>query len=305
VVGYFGTSWLRPVLEAEELWRVAYASGLETGDLFHTGCACCATTLSYFMRGAPMDEILRASDEYLELLQQVGLDEPGGAVLAVRQAVKNLQGRTRSRVDFTDHSFDEREFVGQLATYGSRHFANYYFVVKMQTSYLWGDLESALDTAEAAKGYLKDSTGMLHSAEHRFYHALIIAGALTRSGSLRRRVSLSTLRRLHRLLRRWAAQCPHNFLHRERLVAGELARISGGRARAEELYLEARTAAAMSGHPHIEALAHRMVSESMRDRDPLEAERHLRLACDLYRRWGATTYAEALENGTIAKENQS
>ena len=45
VVGYFGTSWLRPATEAEDLWRTAFAAGLETGDLFHTGCASCATTL--------------------------------------------------------------------------------------------------------------------------------------------------------------------------------------------------------------------------------------------------------------------
>jgi hypothetical protein len=305
VVGYFGTSWRRPATEAEELWKLAYTSGLETGDLFHTGCACCATILSYFMRGVPMSEILEASEEYLELLHRVGLHEPAGAVRAVRQAIRNLRGSTRGRDDFSDDTFDEAEFTEGLAAYGSRHFAHYYCVVKMQTSFLWGDIESALETAEAAKSYLKDSTGMLHSAEHRFYHALILAAGLTSSSALQRRTSRRKIRRQHRLLRKWAARCPHNFLHKERLVAGELARVSGDHPRAEQLYLEAQRAAAESGYPHIEALAHRFSADSMRDRDPAEAERHLRLACDLYRRWGASAYAEVLGGRMITNENQS
>ena len=46
VVGYFGTSWLRPATEAEALWKTAYDAGIETGDLFHTGAACAATTIA-------------------------------------------------------------------------------------------------------------------------------------------------------------------------------------------------------------------------------------------------------------------
>ena len=52
VVGYFGTSWLRPATEAEALWRTARAAGRETGDLFHTGCACAGIAQSQLMRGA-------------------------------------------------------------------------------------------------------------------------------------------------------------------------------------------------------------------------------------------------------------
>ena len=95
-------------------------------------------------------------------------------------------------------------------------------------------------------------------------------------------------------MRKWAALCPQNFLHKERLVAGALAQVSGDCHRAERFFLEAQRAAAESGYPHIEALAHRLAADSMREREPVKSERHLRLACDLYRRWGASAYAEAL-----------
>jgi len=305
VVGYFGTSWLRPVTEAEELWRTAYSSGLETGDLFHTGCASCATTLSYLMRGVPMAQILEASDDYLELLERVGLSEPAGAVTAVRQAVRNLQGSTRSRSDFSDDSFDESAFIESLAAFGSRHFAHYYFVVKMQTLYLWRDLEAAIATLRAAQPYLKDSAGMLHSAEHRFYEALILAASSHSTTASLKRSGLRTIRKQHRLLRKLATQCPHNFLHKERLLAGEIARLSGDPVRAVELYLEAQRAAADSGYLHIEALAHQLAASVLRDQDPTAAASHLAAACALYRRWGASFFADSLENAMVSNEIQS
>jgi tetratricopeptide (TPR) repeat protein len=305
VVGYFGTSWLRPATEAEELWRTAHESGLETGDLFHTGCASCATTLSYFMRGVAMERILETSYEYLELLDRVGLSEPAGAVTAVRQAVRNLQGSTRSRGDFSEDNFDEAAFVESLADFGSRHFAHYYFVVKMQTLYLWGDVDAAIDTLHAAQPYLKDSKGMLHSAEHRFYEALILAASCRSATASLRRSGLRTIRKQHRLLQKWAAQCPHNFLHKERLVAGELARLSGDPVRAVELYLEARRAAADDGYQHIEALAHQLAASALRDLDPTAAASHLEAACALYRRWGASAFADSLEDAKVSNEIQS
>jgi len=58
VVGYFGTSWLQPAQRAEELFDRAFEAGHESGDLFHTGCACAAGAMHRFMRGVPLSELL-------------------------------------------------------------------------------------------------------------------------------------------------------------------------------------------------------------------------------------------------------
>lgn len=299
VVGYFGTSWLRPATEAERLWQIAHESGLETGDLFHMGCASCATMLSYYMRGVSLDRLLEESEGHLQLLERVGLREPAGAVKAVRQAVLNLRGETRKHDSFSDDDFDETTYVESLATYGSRHFAHYYYVVKMQAAYLWGDLETALETVDAAKGYLKESAGMLHSAEHRFYQALILAALRTSSGTSRPGAELRTIRKNQGLLRKWAARCPQNFLHKERLVAAELARINGDQARAGRLYEEAGAAAAEHGYLQIEALAHQLAARASEDGEKTTATSHREAACERYRLWGATAYAQALADGGL------
>lgn len=273
LLGYFGTSWVRPAAEAEALWQIAYQAGLESGDLFHTGCAACATVLSQFMRGVPLEEVWRKSEGYLEFLQRVSLREPAGAVMAVRQAIRNLRGETDSPLSFETSDFREEEYVRRLGQYGSRHFAHYYFILKMQTLYLWGEDEKALEVAKLSAGYLKDSQGMLHSAEHHFWYGLILA-RLGQAGPLRR---------IHRRFRRWAANCPHNFLARERLLAAEIARLAGRNEEAMAAYAAAIEAAREYGQLPVEALACQQAAE-LNGRESIEYRQR---ALDCFERWGA------------------
>ncbi len=302
VVGYFGSSWLRPAREAEALWQRAYSTGVETGDLFHTGCACCATVLSHFMRGVPLPEIDREASEFLELLQKFGLREPEGAVMAVRQATRNLRGETAGRLVLDDVGFDEKSFVAGLADFGSRHFAHYFYIVKMQLAYLWGEQEAAIAIADEADSFLKDSRGMLHAAEHRFYQALAVAGA---AKDRRRRSELRTVRKAHRAFARWASHCPHNFRHKERVIAGELARLNGELDNALRCFEGACEAAAEHGYLHIEALGHQLAAAAVRDADPASADSHLAAARELYGRWGADAYSEWLARAMLSLEKES
>jgi hypothetical protein len=58
--------------------------------------------------------------------------EPYGAT---RQAIRNLRGGTIAPVSLASADFDEAQFVKRLSRYGSRNFAPYYFIVKMQVLY--------------------------------------------------------------------------------------------------------------------------------------------------------------------------
>jgi hypothetical protein len=288
VVGYFATSWLRPATEAEKLWEVAYRSGLETGDLFHTGCASCATVMSLFMRGVPLAEVWDASERLLEFLRRANLREPLGAVTAVRQAIRNLRGETEEHGSFNTADFREEDFVRQLEGFGSRHFAHFYFIAKAQCLYLWGDFEKAAAVARVSGTYLKDSPGMLHGAEHCFYQALILAQRCQAARGARRAWRMRQLRGIHKKFRRWAADCPHNFLHKERLIAGEIARLRHRREEARHAYTAAAEAAARYGYLPVEALAWQMTSRLHREMDRRqEAADTEAQAAELYRRWGA------------------
>jgi serine/threonine protein kinase/predicted ATPase len=289
VVGYFGTSWLEPSTRAEALWQVAYDSGLETGDLFHTGCACAGTTMSYHMRGVPMDRVWQETDRFLEVLRRNRLREPIGTLTAVRQAIRNLRGQTQQRTSLSDDGFDEEAFAKEASTFGSRHFAHFYLIVKLQLQYLWGDHDAALATAEQSARYLKDSPGMLHSAEHHFYEALVLS-ALGRSGW--------KVRRTHRRFRKWAADCPENFLSKAQILAGEIARRKGRVDDAVARFVDAEQTAAKYGYVHMQALAAHRASVTLKGAGrETEGDVARARAVDAYKQWGATAYAEFVASG--------
>ena len=170
----------------------------------------------------------------------------------------------------------------------------------MQTLYLWGEHDAALEVAEYSAGYLKDSQGMLHAAEHHFYEALILAALYSRGAATRRRAWWRKIRKAHQRLKTWATLCPPNFRHKERIVAAELARI-GGEAEVRRQCLDDAVAAAKAdGYLHLEALAHRLAAAQCQEDNSAVGSR-LGLARDCYRRWGALGIAESIQQPTIEK----
>jgi serine/threonine protein kinase/predicted ATPase len=295
VVGYFGTSWLRPAREAEALWRVAWKSGLASGDLFHTGCASAGTVMSQFIRGIPFDEVLRSADAFLEVLERFNLREPIGVITLVRQAIKSLRGETVSPTSLTDAGFDEPEFRKLIATYGSRHFAHFYFIIRIQMHYLWGDYEGAERLVGASAAFLRDSRGMVHSTEHHFYVALNAAARASNANWVNRSRLARQIKMVHARFRRWARICPENFMARERILAGELARLSGHSETAIAAFRGASTAAAKYSTPHLQALSEKLLSSLYRILgDESRAGRSLNSAVENYRKWGAKHYADRL-----------
>ena len=289
VVGYFGTSWMRPATESEALWRTTYESGRATGDLFHTGCACAATIQSLFMRGVPLTEIWAESDRFMEFLKPLNLREPIGAIRSVRQAIRNLRSRTLSPSTFSTDSFHEDEYVAGLSQYGSRHLAHFYYVNKMLTQYLWKEYAAALATSQISAKYLKESPGMLHSSEHYFLTGLIHAAQAERSTGWKRFGLMRGLNSAAKRVAGWAKRCPQNFEHKAQLLAGELARLNGDHAAAVVAYTAAIGAAGEHGYRPVQAITHQLVSRLHATRGVDEQARHHHsLAEKCFVDWGAS-----------------
>jgi predicted ATPase/class 3 adenylate cyclase len=294
VYGYFANSWSFPLADTERYYRIAYTTGLESGDHFHASCACAATIQGMHMRGVPMDVVWAESERYLEFLHSVHTHECIGAVEAVRQTIRNLRGETRNRTSFASSEFDEDAYVRALPGYGSPHFAHFYFVDRLQALYLWGEYDAAIEAARASAAYLKSSPGLQHAAEHHFYHALTVA-ALAGAGARHRVAAPRALRRSRARFARWARRCPENFLHRQLLLEAEIARLAGRSDRAAKLYDQAIEAAGRHGFLQNEALAAELAGRFHLAAGRHRAARHhLREAALRYRRWGATALADAL-----------
>ncbi len=293
VVGYFGTSWQRPAEEAEELWKIAHRSGVETGDLFHMGCASCATIMSQFMRGVPFERLERQAEEYLELLDRFRLREPRSAILAVRKTIDALKNPETRRGGNAQHAPRAAEPEPE---FGSRHIAHYAVLARLQEQYLFCAYDAALETAKRSAQYLSDSRGMLHGAEHPFYLSLVRMALLREQAASRHRAARPGLQRILRKFEHRAQNSPVNFSARALVLRGEYNSLAGKPDAALAAFADAARTAIDYQQPHLAALAERLAAaEFARRGQPQQQKQHLARAAEFYRRWGAHGFAAHLE----------
>jgi hypothetical protein len=174
------------------------------GDYFHAGCASSGIVQNMFQRGAPLEAVRKEAESLLEFCRRIGATENEGTLRALRQAVRSLRGQTKGRASFDDDGFDEVRFVGEIAGYGSPHFAHFYYAAKIQVLCLWDEPEAAVRLSAASRKFLKASAGMQHSVDHEFYEALCHAELLSAARAARWDGSARAARRF----RGWAKDCP-------------------------------------------------------------------------------------------------
>jgi len=288
---YFTIPWIEPAAQAESYYEAAYRDGLQTGDFFHSSCASCALIENQFLRGVPLPELRQAAEGYLAFLTRIKSHEAAGAIKAVLQTIRNLEGATDGPASLADHDFDEAAFVEQIDGFTSKHFAHFYYVDKMQALYLWGLYDEALKLAELSKSYLKYSLAMLHTAEHHFLHGLVLC-AMQRRGAP---VNLRKVRGILRKLDHWAKLNPANFEHKAQLLRAELTRCGRRPWDAAPLYAAAIRSAHQHGFIHIEALANELAGRFfVAQKAEMAASGHLRAALYGYLLWGARGVADKL-----------
>jgi serine/threonine protein kinase len=292
VVGYFGISWRRPAQEAEELWMTSRAAGLATGDLFHVGCASCATVMSHWMRGLPLETLDASSAELLQVVTKYNLREPRFAIQSVRRSLLALRDGEESLPDPEDPPT-------QLDQFGSRHFAHFCVLLELQRHFLFGRYRQAMDAAKSCRGLQADSRGMLHSAEYLFYSELArLAGAGTASPLSRRR-TISRAARSVRRLETWALGSPTNFKAKSLLLRAEWNAAKGRQEIALQNFHESADAALCYSQPHIAAIAFQRASiHAGKNGEPAEARNLLQQSETLYRSWGARAYADRLRDAS-------
>ncbi|MGL6269336.1 MAG: AAA family ATPase, partial [Chitinophagaceae bacterium] len=295
VVGYFSVPWKRSALEMEKYWQIAYESGLEVGDFFHTSCSCCATIQSYYMRGVSFDEIMSTSDKYLEFLKGIKNEEAILTIRSVRQSILNLRGETESAISYNSADFIESDYKTALEDFSSRNFAHYYYINKMQTLYLWGEYQLAYDCSLISDNYLKDSPGMLHTAEHFFFKALIICALYKESSGIQRFKWKITLHKIKNQFRNYSQGSPSNFIHKYQLLEAELSRAEGNFDKAQNYYYAAIESAAKYGYTNVHGLANTITAKFHYDNGRRRlAGFHVQDAVYDYKNQGAGAYAESL-----------
>jgi serine/threonine protein kinase len=282
VVGYFGTSWMRPSIEAEALFTEALSIGLRTGDHFHSGCAVVGIALGMHVRGARFQETREAIRIHRAQIATFRMREPEGTLDGLLHALDGLSGQTSS-LDVAAHR-------ASLSSYGSQHFALAWFLGMAQLELLTGDPSNALSELSQATPFEASAVGTLHGAEVGLWRAMALAmSAVTRRARAR---ALATLLTETRKFEGWARDNEHAFGAKAALLRAERARLLGRAELARDAYLEAAALAERTGVSFVVGLAHARAA-SLPDLDGRGAG-HRERARAAFDAWGATAAREQL-----------
>ncbi|OJT19961.1 hypothetical protein BO221_32675 [Archangium sp. Cb G35] len=286
--------WKAPLRTGVPLYRQAFTTGLTSGDLQFAGFSVPVRVYTLFSMGTGFSLVLSELETGLTFLHKSSVHRLVDSLLGLRQAIRCLRDQTHERARFEDDGFDEAAFL----SVNQHLFATLtlYRILRLQVSYLLGDLEDAREMSREAAAHLDSMPGWFFVAEHNVYTSLVLAASCTTATSEEQTHLLTGIAANQHQLGIWAENCPENFRHKYELISAEVARIEGRHVEAMRLYDSAIEGAHREGFVQDEALAQELAGRYFRTAGGKRlAHVYLRAAIEGYARWGAQAKVSALQ----------
>jgi len=308
--------WRKHINECFAYSRVAYESGLESGDFTYGGYGAFHESWHALFGGMNLDHFNEEYSAKLQFLTGYKYQSISDAHQLILQWGLSLQGRTDEELSLDGRSFSEQAYLD--AYQDVPFFAAFYYVAKLNICYLFMDYSQAIQLAEKAESTIHGVRGMIWDSILCFNHALTLAAVYDSLKKEQKPVAWQKLEILRQQMQRWAENGPENYAHQHALICAEMARLQNQPDAAITNYEKAIQSARENGFIQNEALANELFGRYwlQRDHDRLAAM-YLQDAEQRYQQWGSpvksrqitTQYAEVLQqaggSGTDLSETLS
>ncbi|KFE61996.1 trifunctional serine/threonine-protein kinase/ATP-binding protein/sensor histidine kinase [Hyalangium minutum] len=287
--------WTQPLALSIDLFRQAFQQALQASDV-QLACYCCDQLVTVRLSlGHELEEVYQESVARLDFLRKVRYQEVQDIVQFTQAYVQQLRGLTLSFNTLTCNEFNEEAFEAALTPQSMTLMTCWYWIIKMQSRFMCGDYERALQAGDKAASLLWSSMGFIEMVDLHLFRALSLAAHFPEMGAEARAAALEQLRKHHRQMAEWASNSPPNFRAPERLAFAELSRVAGDEDAALLAYDEALQAAREYGYIQYAAMASELAARFwFKRRVPTIAETYARKALEAYLRWGAGGKAQQL-----------
>ena len=293
--------WTQPIATAIELLQKAICAGAEGSDASFTSACWMHLIGATLMRGAPLSEAWRESEKGMDFVRHAKYEVGQDIIVSQQRFIANMQGRTANFSTFNDvaseqGAFDEAAFETKLPT-SSPHVVCRYWLLKMQSGFLAGDLAAALAAAQKAQALLSAIPSQLIPLSEYHYFSALIQAALYESVSADEQHAWRERLMAHgEQLREWADANPATFRDKYALVRAEIARLEGLDRDAIRLYEEAIASARENGFVQYEGIAHEVTAKFyLTLGSATSTHAHLIEARSCFSRWGANGKVRQLE----------
>jgi predicted ATPase/GAF domain-containing protein/tRNA A-37 threonylcarbamoyl transferase component Bud32 len=288
-----------PMRHAAQIFATARQRCLATGEIHMLGIACFLGTMANLFAGDLLEDVLDLADKNLAIVRRTKITQNNATMIAARQAIACLAGKTRSETSFSDDTFDEDAFVRDLKGGRPSSTNTHYGVLKTFVLLLHGKHADAWEASEIAESALMYAGGTIQVKILPFFRALLLLllPPVPEPAEAARRAQL--LQRYRGEIAQLAGFSPKSFAHLEALVDAEAARVEGDIGRAIGLYVRAINLCQENKAPHIEAMANELFAKFFVSIGATDGGGvYMKNACRAFRHWGATAKAASLESAS-------
>ncbi len=289
--------WKEQVRETLNPLRVAYACGLESGEIVYGGYAILNYCKHSFFVGESLEIMEQKHRHYIDEFKKHRLYYHVVYAQIGRQLILNLLGQVEQPALLMGEAFNEEEMIPVLSEQKNGTTLFFVYLAKAMLDYLFEQPELAIANSQLAESYLQSVSGLFVSAQCNFYQSLALLARYPHAQASQQSLYLEKVASNQEKMQQWAYHAPMNFQHKYDLVAAEKARVLGNKLQAIDDYDLAIKGAAANNYLHEEALAYELAGKFYQSLDKeIIAQAYLTKAYYAYIRWGAIAKVKALES---------
>jgi predicted ATPase/signal transduction histidine kinase len=301
VYTFFGTfvlPWTAHFPRSRAILKRAIDAATAVGDLTYIAYSLRSVVANMMVSGDPLSDVQLEADKALTFMREAKFGLAADSLVAQLILVDTLRGQTLSRGLILESDKDELGFEQRLNKGGSRLTvaAARYQIYKLQGYFFTGNIMAAVVAATKARDLVWSTLQFLEIVDYHYYSALALAAAARSAPAEGLQSNLDEIDTHRRQIERWAKGCAVNHVHREALIAAEIASLAGRDSDAMRLYEEAIQSARENGFIQNEGVASELAAIFYQARGAWTAARsHRRHAYACYERWGAVAKVRQLE----------
>ena len=295
MLAHHAMHWVKPLSASLPIYKEGLEASLMSGDFQFGGYLLHGQMANEFSAGRELQEIVKEYSNWIPFLKDTN-NLSANNILALRFAVLNLLGETKEPFSFEDDEIDEETFLDLFDRVNDSQPPGFFYVVKLQVAYLYGNYELALRTARTVTPLISAIKDYFQEVDLEFFYALSLLGNYNSTDVMVREQTWQLLESKQEQLKIWSNYCPENCLHKYLLLEAEVARVTDRPLDAMELYDRAIASAAEHGFVQHEALASELAAKFWLEQGREKcAKVYLRDAHYCYQLWGAKRKVQLLE----------
>ncbi|MBF0274923.1 MAG: AAA family ATPase [Nitrospinae bacterium] len=272
----------------------AMETGYNSGDLSYYGFA--HFYYYFWNQSTHLSELIAVWENNLSVISNTCYQEEvvTGMQMRLKYFVYLNKPSNNDKYPLFIDELTEEEFLASASDINQLRLI-YFYLNKLELYLIFGKYKNALELVYKSDKYIETYFGIPFIAEFSIHSFLIYAASYPSMSFIEKVKAKLRMKKELRKMRKWATHCPVNFLHHQRIMEAELARIEGKEKKAGSLYDQAIEKCKENGSLKHEAWSNELTAKFYQGNGQDKcAKLYMTEAHYLYIKWGADAKAKHL-----------